>query len=146
MPAARQAHPERGIVLEPACSTDLLLTENFGSSSPMVRREAVESVGGYDETVVRAEDFDFQYRVAEAYRIGIIPTLGTYKRQHPANLTADTPAVMKRQIAVSRRMLEVYQLHANSPVPITHFDSDRPQNFAYRATKTGLEALKNYES
>jgi glycosyltransferase involved in cell wall biosynthesis len=94
------------LILEPMDSTELLLTENFGSSSPMVRREVALAVGGYDELSIPSEDFDFQFRVASRYRIGLMRTVGWSKRDHPTNLSANTPRVLERKIAVRRRILD----------------------------------------
>ena len=94
-----------GLVLSSAEATELLLTENFGSSAPMVRREAIDRVGGYDETAIPSEDFEFSFRVAAAYPVGIVPRIDWRKRQHPSNLSANTPRVLRQKIAVRERLL-----------------------------------------
>jgi glycosyltransferase involved in cell wall biosynthesis len=94
-----------GIVIDPADSTELLLTENFGSSSPMVRRTVAEAVGGYDERTIPSEDFDFHFRVASRVRVGLIPRVAWNKREHPSNLSANTPRVLAQKIAVRERIL-----------------------------------------
>jgi glycosyltransferase involved in cell wall biosynthesis len=95
-----------GLILDPSESTELLLTENFGSSSPMVRRFVADAVLGYDETTIPSEDFDFHFRVASRFPIGLIPSVGWHKREHPANLSSNTPRVLAQKIAIRERILE----------------------------------------
>jgi len=94
------------LLLTPMESTELFLTENFGSSSPMVRRAAVRAVGGYDVTLRASEDFDFQYRVASRYAIGVLPRTGWYKRLHPSSMSSNTPNIMRFRILTRSRLLE----------------------------------------
>lgn len=95
-----------GLVLTSATATDLLLTENFGSSSPMVRRRVIDQAGGFDESAAPSEDFEFNFRVASVCAVGILPRIQWYKRQHPLNLSADVERVLRRKIDVRRRLLE----------------------------------------
>ncbi len=94
-----------GLILDPATATELLLTENFGSSSPTVRRRVVEKVGGYDESLMSSEDFEFQFRVALSCSIGIIPEIHWHKRQHSLNMSAHAERTLSRKIEVRRRIL-----------------------------------------
>jgi glycosyltransferase involved in cell wall biosynthesis len=100
----RRAAPD-GLVLDPATATELLLTENFGSSSPTLRRRVVEAVGGYDEGLSSSEDFEFQFRVASSCSIGVLPQTLWFKRQHSLNMTAHAERTLTRKIAVRRRIL-----------------------------------------
>jgi glycosyltransferase involved in cell wall biosynthesis len=94
-------------VLLPSESTELLLTENFGSSSPMVRREAVERVGQFDETLRASEDYEFQYRVASHYCIALIPQVGWHKRLHQGSMSSQTPNILHHKILTRTRLLEI---------------------------------------
>jgi glycosyltransferase involved in cell wall biosynthesis len=94
-----------GLVLDPATATELLLTENFGSSSPTVRRRVVEKVGGYDESLPSSEDFEFQFRVASSCSIGILPVIHWHKRQHALNMSAHAERTLSRKIEVRQRIL-----------------------------------------
>jgi GT2 family glycosyltransferase len=97
-------------ILQPAESTELLLTENFGSSSPMVRREAVERAGNFDETLRASEDYDFQYRVASHFCIALIPQVGWYKRLHQGSMSAQTPNILHHKILTRTRLLATEQV------------------------------------
>jgi glycosyltransferase involved in cell wall biosynthesis len=94
------------LVLSPLDSTEILLTENFGSSSPMVRRAAVEVTGGYDEGLRASEDFDFQYRIAARYPIAVRPQTSWHKRLHLASMSSNTPNILSFKILTRRRLLE----------------------------------------
>jgi glycosyltransferase involved in cell wall biosynthesis len=93
------------LVLQSADSTDLLLTENFGSSSPMVRRTVAAAVGEYDETLRASEDYEFQYRVAARYPIAVIPQIGWHKRLHLASMSSNTTNILRHKILTRRRLL-----------------------------------------
>jgi glycosyltransferase involved in cell wall biosynthesis len=101
---------ERGLggeafVLPADVSAELLLSENFGSSAPIVRRRAIEAVGGYDETTPPSEDFDFNYRIASRFPIAILPQVLLHKRAHGDNLSSNLPRLLGAQILVRSRML-----------------------------------------
>jgi glycosyltransferase involved in cell wall biosynthesis len=97
-------------VLQPSESTELLLTENFGSSSPMVRREAVEFAGTFDEALRASEDYDFQYRVASHFCIALIPQVGWHKRLHQGSMSSQTPNILHHKILTRTRLLQVEQV------------------------------------
>lgn len=56
---------------------ELLLWErqavNVSGSAVMVSRSAFEAVGGFDERLKVAEDWDFCYRVARQFKVGFVP-------------------------------------------------------------------------
>ena len=93
------------IALDAATATELLLTENFGSSSPMVRRRVFEHVAGYDPAARSSEDFEFQYRAAAVAGVGLVPRILWRKRQHPQNMSANLERVLDWKIAVRNRIL-----------------------------------------
>jgi glycosyltransferase involved in cell wall biosynthesis len=102
----RRQPVDGGLVLDPADSTELLLTENFGSSSPMLRREVVGVIGEFDESLRASEDFEFQYRVAARYPIGLIPAIGWYKRIHSHTMSSNLPNIIHHKIVTRQRLLE----------------------------------------
>jgi glycosyltransferase involved in cell wall biosynthesis len=67
---------------------DLLLWErpvvNVSGSALMVRREAFDAAGGFDERMKCGEDWDFCYRVALRYKVGFVPEPLVNYRSHPA--------------------------------------------------------------
>jgi glycosyltransferase involved in cell wall biosynthesis len=130
------------VVLDSATATELLLTENFGSSSPMVRRRVFDLVGGYDESTMSSEDFDFQYRVAAACPVGIVPGIHWHKRQHPMNMSANVERVLRWKIEVRRRILQketsarrrrtLKRRIADWHVDLAYFYTGRDNSLAFR--------------
>ena len=51
-------------------------------STVMVPRRVAEAVGGFDETLLPTEDWDFCYRVARRYRIGYVAAPLVLYRRH----------------------------------------------------------------
>jgi glycosyltransferase involved in cell wall biosynthesis len=98
--------PQSGLVLDSDVSTELFLTENFGSSSLMVRREAIEAVGAFDESLRASEDYDFQYRIATAHKIGVIPAVHWFRRLHAASMSSNAPNILHFKIVTRARILE----------------------------------------
>jgi glycosyltransferase involved in cell wall biosynthesis len=94
-----------GLVLEPHDASDILLTENFGHSSPMVRRHVARAVGGYDESATLSEDFWFGFCIASAYPIAVMPQVGWHKRNHPLNQSSNVPRILNWKIETRQRIL-----------------------------------------
>ncbi len=94
------------LMLQPDVATEILLTQNFGHSSPMVRRSAALAVGGWDESTIWSEDFWFGFSVASKFPIALLVRVGWHKRNHPLNLSANTPLVLKRKIKLRQRILD----------------------------------------
>jgi len=94
------------VVLSPQVSVSVMLTENFGCSAPVVRPEAIRSIGGYDEQLLSIEDYDCHLRVASRYPIAVIPAVLTYKRAHDGNMSANTERMLLTHVRVRARLLQ----------------------------------------
>jgi glycosyltransferase involved in cell wall biosynthesis len=69
---------------------DLLYPENYLSSSAMlVRREAVEAVGWYDESLREVEDLDIHVRMVELGGVVAVPEIVTIYHVHSGQMTQD---------------------------------------------------------
>ena len=63
---------------------------HYGTSSTMVRREAIEIVGGFDETLPAIEDYDFWTRIARFFAFEPVPeALMIYHDEAPAEGVPD---------------------------------------------------------
>ncbi|MCZ8133156.1 MAG: glycosyltransferase family A protein [Steroidobacteraceae bacterium] len=70
-----------------------LLKDNFvPMSSAMVRRTALEAVGGFDEALRRADDYDLWLRLSLRHRFHYSPGTWSYCRVMPAQLSSDKEA------------------------------------------------------
>jgi glycosyltransferase involved in cell wall biosynthesis len=60
-----------------------LLVTNFlhSGSNPLIRREAIESVGGFDTTLIPSEDWDFYLRLAARWSFVLVPKPQIFYRQ-----------------------------------------------------------------
>ncbi|MBP6004840.1 MAG: glycosyltransferase [Pyrinomonadaceae bacterium] len=92
----REFDGENGIVIrelldgaEGWVSENLLLWDGPAIVGPggtiIVKREAIESVGGFDETIKVGEDWEFCYRVAHKYKVGFVPKALVNYRNHGSN-------------------------------------------------------------
>jgi GT2 family glycosyltransferase len=66
----------------------LLIRANpFAQSAIMVRRDAIETVGLYDEAIHYAEDYDLYLRLAQHWKLASVPEVLHQIRVHPASQT-----------------------------------------------------------
>ncbi len=93
------------------------------------RKECVESVGGYDESLIANEDWDLWIRMAEhaagrtspggtlfkRYRFAYVPEVLAYYRVHPENLTRAGSVQNRRLIQDRIRVLERYYARPDVP-------------------------------
>jgi len=85
-----------GRVLEP-----LILAFFLGNSSvPMIRRECLQRVCGYNEKLRAAggqgcEDWDLALRIAESFEFRVVPRFLVGYRQTPASMSHDTHAMAR---------------------------------------------------
>jgi len=67
---------------------DLFLEcRGVNTSTLVVRREALERVGSFDEELFRAQDWDLMLRLAEAYEYVRVPEVLTERRLHSRSLS-----------------------------------------------------------
>lgn len=68
--------------------TGMLLDSMIHSITALVRRDVIDAIGGFDESLRTGEDYDFWLRVTRRYRVAKLKrTLALY-RIHPASTTA----------------------------------------------------------
>lgn len=65
----------------------LLRNNVIGAGCTIARREAIESVGRFDESLTTAEDQDFWLRVAARFPVAYVDRAFAYYRRHEVNLT-----------------------------------------------------------
>lgn len=72
-----------------AATFDALL-ENGCVSVPLVRREAFDAIGGFDETLDTAEDWDLFLALSKIGRVIHCPSPALLKRRHAGNKSGET--------------------------------------------------------
>jgi len=82
-----------------------LLRGNFIAmhGAVMYRRECLVALGGFDERLVRCEDYDLYLRMARAYPITGYPEFVASYRQHGTNMSADHWTMLQSALAVQAR-------------------------------------------
>ena len=82
----------------------LLSTARMGQSTLIVRRDAFESVGGFDEQFWVTTDWEFQVRVASAgLMFDRLPEVQCAIHLHGQNASSDYRAMYQEQIVILRR-------------------------------------------
>lgn len=69
-----------------ACYLALLRANFIGTSSVVVRREVLDDIGGFDETLASSEDIDMWLRIARSHDCGYVDIVGHGYRHHPASV------------------------------------------------------------
>ena len=78
---------------------ELLRNNYISSTGIMLRRSAVEEVGGWDESLI-AEDGELWVRILSRYRIAAVDRLLYYYRQHPAGISSDPELMYKAHMEI----------------------------------------------
>jgi glycosyltransferase involved in cell wall biosynthesis len=82
----------------------------------MVRRDALQAVGGFDETMHLSEDIDLWCRLARRGPVGLIPRVLVEVRRHAGNLSRGPGR--KRYLAAALRILDKARIEDPSLSPI----------------------------
>ena len=88
-----------------------LLTRRAHISCPTVlfRRQCLDVVGAFDETMRATEDRDLWFRIAEQYEIAYLDDVLAYARLTPASMSSDSDRMLKGQLVFVRKH---YDRHA----------------------------------
>jgi glycosyltransferase involved in cell wall biosynthesis len=78
----------------------------WSGSSIVYRRSALEAVGGFDESLTAADDYDLYLRIARRFPIYCHEAVVTEYRRHGTNTTRDPGIVLDSQLEVLRRQRE----------------------------------------
>jgi glycosyltransferase involved in cell wall biosynthesis len=116
--------------------TSLYTSNPLPTSSVVLRRSALEAVGGFQSPVRLAEDWDLWLRLAEAgYGFVSEPAAVVRYRRHPGGLTADVGALARCQ-------LELHRAHGELVAPEVRARALAADEAALRsASRRGLRAL-----
>ena len=85
-----------------------LMARNFvdSGSNPLVRREVFDAVGGFDERLEAAEDWDFYLRVAHRYPFICLPKAQILYRIHGQTMSANSLRQQQASAIVFEAALE----------------------------------------
>ncbi len=80
---------------------------HYGTSSVMIRREVIETVGHFDETLPAIEDYDYWTRIARFYEFDFVPeALILYHNEPPAE--GAPPAKRSQDFDANMRARQMY--------------------------------------
>lgn len=82
-----------------------LLLNNFiaSGSNAMLRRQAIESVGGFDPGLTSCEDWDYWLRLAAIWPFAVVPEAQIFYRQSSRSMSADIEGMEKNFLTVYQR-------------------------------------------
>ena len=85
------------LLLDPKESRKLLVKDNFTSANTcLFHREALKFAGLLDTELSQGEDFEFFYRIARKYPVGICNRVDVRRRLHQGNATSRRYALVTR--------------------------------------------------
>ncbi|MDB5693169.1 MAG: glycosyltransferase family 2 protein [Alphaproteobacteria bacterium] len=84
------------------------LHRNFvgNGSAMLIRRDALLEAGGYDERLLRGEDYLLQLRIASRHRVEIVPEYLVGYRLSPGSLSSDWRTALPSWTAIRRLVRE----------------------------------------
>ena len=94
----------RGMVLEKLLKQDDYFTGS--ASNPLIRRDIIEKLGGYDDIVTTGEDWEFYLRLAQNYSVECIKEPVLEIRQHEGPRLGDR---LKEAAALEIQVMDRYK-------------------------------------
>ncbi len=104
---AQDIRPREGDILPSLLFGNLVSTQTL-----LVRRELLERIGGFDEDMIRDEDWDLVIRLAQETLFALVDEAMVRVIDHPGSVTHDIPA----GLAARRHMLEKHR-HLIGAIP-----------------------------
>jgi len=120
-------HANEHINLEGNVYADLLIWNFLGNgSNPLIRRQALESVGEFDPAVAPAEDWDFYLRLAASWPFVVVPKPQIFYRQSSDSASSKIEVMEKASLSVIEKAfrtapLELQPLKNESLANFYHF-------------------------
>jgi glycosyltransferase involved in cell wall biosynthesis len=98
------------IILIPVEGRTILAQENFTiADAPLFHGSILAKVGLFDRNLSQGEDFEFHYRIALAYSIGVIDRILFKRRLHENNSTKKLGTLNIKDASRSREKILLYE-------------------------------------
>jgi glycosyltransferase involved in cell wall biosynthesis len=91
------------VYLEGNVYAELLVYDFIVTGSSLIRKEAIDAVGGFDTTLKGAEDWDYWLRLALKWDFVVVPKHQLLCRQTPGSLTSKVETMEKCNLQVINR-------------------------------------------
>ncbi|MBE9039696.1 glycosyltransferase [Oscillatoriales cyanobacterium LEGE 11467] len=102
-------------------------------SNPLIRRDAIENVGKYDESLPAAQDWDFYLRLAEKYKFVCVPQAQILYRLSFNSMSTDLSRLEAASVAVVSRAFD------NAPASLQYLKPHSMANLYKYYTHRSLE-------
>lgn len=103
-PELRPLEVTRAVVPADACETLLLRSMALGSlSSPLIRRDVLNAVGGFDPRLSQCADWDYFIRLSQCTEFAVIPDPLVRYRISPGSMSSDIGMLERETFAVLDR-------------------------------------------
>jgi glycosyltransferase involved in cell wall biosynthesis len=101
-----------------------LLVKNFiaSGSNPLIRREALESVGEFDSTLKSCEDWDFYLRLAAKWQFVVVPKWQILYRRSSTSMSSKVEIMETAALTVLERAFQTISME---------YQYLKPQSFAW---------------
>ena len=126
---------------------DSLRTCLVSPSAVLMRKELFDSIGGFDEDMRAAEDYDLWLRIQLEHEIGLLDEpLTTRRGGHPDQLSATTPAIDRFRILALAKLLGGDSLSQERRFATTEVLIEKCQIYAAGLARRGrIDAARRYE-
>jgi glycosyltransferase involved in cell wall biosynthesis len=127
---------------------DSLRTCLVSPSAVLMRKELLDSIGGFDEDMRAAEDYDLWLRIQVEHEIGLLDEpLTTRHAGHPDQLSAAMPAIDRFRILALAKLLGRDSLSQERRLATTEVLIEKCQIYAAGLARRGrIDAARRYES
>ena len=117
-------------------------------SAVLMRRELFDSVGGFDEDMRAAEDYDLWLRIQVEHEIGLLDEpLVTRRGGHPDQLSITTQAIDRFRILALAKLLGLDSLTPERRLATTEVLIEKCRIYAAGLARRGrIDAARRYES
>jgi glycosyltransferase involved in cell wall biosynthesis len=109
-------------------------------SAVIVRTELIRALGGFDEDLTAAEDYDSWLRVLVSHEVGLLDEpLVTRRAGHPDQLSAATPAIDRFRILALAKVLSDVRLPGAKRAAAAEVMAEKCAIYAKGLRRRGLE-------
>ncbi len=119
---------------------DSLRTCLVSPSAVIIRTEPFRRLGGFDERMTAAEDYDLWLRTLQHHAIGLIDeALVTRRAGHPGQLSADTPAIDRYRILALLKLLNAPDLSSDRRLAVTEVLAEKCRIYGNGLQRRGYQ-------
>ena len=126
---------------------DSLRTCLVSPSAVLMRKELFDSIGGFDEDMRAAEDYDLWLRIQVEHEVGFLDQpMVTRRGGHPDQLSAATPAIDRFRILALAKLLSGDSLGPDRRLATTQVLIEKCQIYAAGLARRGrIDAARRYQ-